>query len=63
MAAISSPGTPVLHENHSYEEMIKKYGGTYCRKCDSFKPERAHHCKVCNTCTLKMDHHCRKSFY
>jgi len=29
-----------------------------CRKCDRFKPERAHHCSICNTCVLKMDHHC-----
>jgi palmitoyltransferase len=29
-----------------------------CAKCNSMKPERAHHCSVCNNCNLKMDHHC-----
>ena len=29
-----------------------------CRKCDKFKPPRAHHCSICNTCILAMDHHC-----
>lgn len=30
----------------------------YCRKCEAWKPERAHHCSVCNQCVLRMDHHC-----
>jgi len=30
----------------------------YCQKCNSHKPERAHHCRVCDRCILKMDHHC-----
>ncbi|KAL7419401.1 palmitoyltransferase for Vac8p [Cryptotrichosporon argae] len=30
----------------------------YCRKCDGWKPDRAHHCSVCRQCVLKMDHHC-----
>lgn len=30
----------------------------YCEKCQSNKPERAHHCKQCNRCAPKMDHHC-----
>lgn len=29
-----------------------------CFKCESWRPERAHHCKYCNKCVLKMDHHC-----
>jgi len=29
-----------------------------CRRCNSFKPERAHHCSICNRCIVKMDHHC-----
>lgn len=30
----------------------------WCKKCEAFKPERAHHCKTCKRCVLKMDHHC-----
>lgn len=29
-----------------------------CRRCNTFKPLRAHHCSVCNRCITKMDHHC-----
>lgn len=29
-----------------------------CRRCRSFKPQRAHHCSVCRRCIIKMDHHC-----
>lgn len=29
-----------------------------CRRCKSFKPQRAHHCSVCRRCIIKMDHHC-----
>lgn len=30
----------------------------WCKKCNCYKPERAHHCKTCGVCVLKMDHHC-----
>lgn len=30
----------------------------YCKKCDTWKPDRTHHCSTCNQCVLKMDHHC-----
>eukprot|EP00668_Euglena_longa_P016801 GGOE01021108.1.p1 GENE.GGOE01021108.1~~GGOE01021108.1.p1 ORF type:complete len:320 (+),score=84.30 GGOE01021108.1:86-1045(+) len=30
----------------------------FCRKCNVYKPDRAHHCSDCNRCVLKMDHHC-----
>lgn len=26
----------------------------YCRKCQEFKPPRAHHCSECKACILKM---------
>ncbi|TBU08714.1 DHHC palmitoyltransferase [Hamiltosporidium magnivora] len=32
--------------------------GKFCRRCDLFKPERAHHCSRCQKCIKKMDHHC-----
>lgn len=30
----------------------------FCKKCQTTKPDRAHHCSTCNRCVLKMDHHC-----
>ena len=30
----------------------------YCKKCNTVKPDRAHHCSTCGQCVLKMDHHC-----
>ena len=27
-----------------------------CRRCESFKPVRAHHCSICKRCVVKMDH-------
>jgi len=31
---------------------------TYCRMCQTPRPERVKHCKICDTCVLRMDHHC-----
>jgi len=33
-------------------------GKRICRRCNSFKPQRAHHCSICRRCIIKMDHHC-----
>lgn len=30
----------------------------FCKKCQTKKPDRAHHCSTCKRCVLKMDHHC-----
>lgn len=30
----------------------------FCKKCNCFKPPRAHHCRTCGRCVVKMDHHC-----
>lgn len=30
----------------------------YCKHCELFKPDRAHHCRHCGVCILRMDHHC-----
>jgi hypothetical protein len=32
-----------------------KRGKRLCRRCNSFKPQRAHHCSVCRRCIIKMD--------
>ena len=29
-----------------------------CKKCQHFKPARAHHCSICQRCVVRMDHHC-----
>lgn len=29
-----------------------------CRRCQGFKPVRAHHCRICQHCVVRMDHHC-----
>lgn len=31
---------------------------TFCKKCEKYRPNRAHHCSTCGRCVLKMDHHC-----
>jgi palmitoyltransferase ZDHHC2/15/20 len=30
----------------------------YCRRCNAFKPPRAHHCSICRRCVIKMDREC-----
>eukprot|EP00392_Amoebophrya_sp_AT5.2_P007821 g7840.t1 len=30
----------------------------YCKWCEVYKPDRAHHCRLCGECVLRMDHHC-----
>mmetsp|Transcript_4992 Transcript_4992/g.10770 ORF Transcript_4992/g.10770 Transcript_4992/m.10770 type:complete len:305 (+) Transcript_4992:137-1051(+) len=30
----------------------------FCKRCQAWKPERAHHCSVSGRCVLKMDHFC-----
>ncbi|KAH8741215.1 DHHC family palmitoyl transferase [Cryptosporidium ryanae] len=30
----------------------------YCKVCQVWKPDRAHHCSECGKCVLNMDHHC-----
>lgn len=30
----------------------------FCKRCQAWKPERAHHCSVSGRCVLKMDHWC-----
>ena len=30
-------------------------GRRLCRRCNTFKPKRAHHCSICKRCIIKMD--------
>ena len=40
------------------ENISEKHDFTSCKKCNIFRPKRAHHCRYCNKCILDMDHHC-----
>lgn len=42
------------NNNHSKPTKVRRL----CRRCRTFKPQRAHHCSICNRCIIKMDHHC-----
>jgi hypothetical protein len=35
-----------------------KKGRRLCRRCNTFKPKRAHHCSICKRCIIKMDRKC-----
>lgn len=30
----------------------------YCRLCEQYVPDDAHHCRICGRCVYKLDHHC-----
>ncbi|KAI9785362.1 MAG: palmitoyltransferase for Vac8p [Geoglossum umbratile] len=70
VAVFTDPGSPLATAN-GYSHLpiqeppttasltVKSTGSTrYCKKCQSPKPDRAHHCSTCRRCVLKMDHHC-----
>ena len=46
------------NDNKELENISDKQDFTSCRKCNMFRPRRAHHCQYCNKCILEMDHHC-----
>jgi palmitoyltransferase len=54
----TSPGSPRTH----YPDVsgdATQLAGSFCHKCEYFKPSNAHHCSVCKVCVMDMDHHCR----
>lgn len=58
--AVPPDAVPVEHEVETTEmDSLNgpKKGHRLCRRCKTFKPERAHHCSVCKRCVVKMDHH------
>jgi hypothetical protein len=72
-AVFTDPGSPLnLHQGYSHLPTQEAAGVQYtsftvkasdggvrfCNKCQSNKPDRAHHCSTCKRCVLKMDHHC-----
>jgi palmitoyltransferase len=42
-------------ETEALNSAQHKRGKRLCRRCNSFKPKRAHHCSVCKRCIIKMD--------
>ena len=40
----------------------QRKGKRLCRRCNAFKPQRAHHCSVCRRCIIKMDRKCNLRF-
>ena len=71
VAVFTSPGTTIAYSKSGYASLptqappamtsftVKSTGQSrFCKKCNSPKPDRAHHCSTCKTCVLKMDHHC-----
>ncbi|KAK6875803.1 Palmitoyltransferase PFA4 [Candida tropicalis] len=53
-AIFTNPGKPPL----KYTPKTKEEWSRFCKKCNNYKPPRAHHCRTCNQCVLEMDHHC-----
>ena len=74
VAVFTDPGSPLRSRGngrHQYSALpvtelpeyssftVSSTGGSrFCKKCQSPKPDRAHHCSTCKRCVLKMDHHC-----
>ena len=53
MSMYTEPG--LINENEMSKLKVKK---TFCKKCNSYRPIRAHHCSTCKKCVMKLDHHC-----
>ncbi|KAK1732640.1 DHHC family palmitoyltransferase [Skeletonema marinoi] len=67
MSSSSSPAPQSSSPNHVHgpncnhnnsSSALPPRGRRMCRRCQAFKPPRAHHCSICNRCIIKMDHHC-----
>jgi len=48
---------PGLIDN-SIVSKLNKNQKEFCKKCNKYRPLRAHHCSTCKKCIMKMDHHC-----
>lgn len=63
---LSDPGAIARNPPSVELEMIDRHSPKYrhgewvttCRRCNCYKPHRAHHCSVCGRCIRLMDHHC-----
>ena len=44
-------------EENDYEAQDKVNGNKFkkfCKRCNAFKPKRAHHCSICSRCIVKV---------
>lgn len=73
-AVFTDPGSPLNYKNGysnlpqqeetagmqytSFTVKASDGGVRFCNKCQTHKPDRAHHCSTCKRCVMKMDHHC-----
>ena len=54
MSMYINPGTIDSNQVSKLKDNQK----TFCKKCNKYRPLRAHHCSTCKKCIMKMDHHC-----
>jgi len=52
-----SDGNQEIDLNPALKPYIGR-GWTFCTRCETRRPPRAHHCRICQRCVRKMDHHC-----
>ena len=53
-----NPEQTMAHVPPTIKKPPAPRGKRICRRCNAYKPRRAHHCSVCKRCIIKMDHHC-----
>lgn len=67
LASLRSPAAPAGRvppgwqpdaEQQAVQQVKRRGGARYCKKCVAYKPPRTHHCRRCGHCVLRMDHHC-----
>lgn len=63
--AVPNNAKPLVDDYIEIDHEVNKQTNTgldkykkMCRRCQAFKPLRAHHCSTCGRCVVKMDHHC-----
>lgn len=58
--AVPSDAQPLISDDDEFDREQGSRAGhkKFCRRCNGFKPVRAHHCSICRRCIVKMDHHC-----
>jgi hypothetical protein len=52
------PSIVPLHVKRGGRELKSSGKVRYCRRCQCYKPDRAHHDSSSDQCVLRMDHHC-----